>query len=485
VTIIGAAAVAVTTASILPILAAENTDDLTLQPVADTTVTMVPQDGDNGVKTTLASCPRMCDGNPRGQRDATLQFALSRLPANATDVTAKLRVYAWQDFNARITARAVQGDLGDLANAASLAATPAVRAIDKVSKGFNEFDVSSAIRGNGNYTFALSQENYYTRVYWASRENAKESLHPELVLSYKTKDKAAPAPTTPATALPPPPATKPTTAPAPTKTTAAPTTEPATTPPTTKPATTPPATKPPADPSGWKMVWNDEFSSGTIDKSKWNVRDNEGRNIDLGCNVDDPQNSFVTGGTLTIRALKKTETCSSQTRQYTQAYLDTIGKASWTYGRFEMRAKSPNTPDSSQGFWPAFWLRPNDGGNGEIDVTELPGGKDWYDKSTAAIFWDYTPVKQDTRIPMPGGGYPGDGFHTYTTEWEPGVLRWYIDGKLVWTRDRGTTPWFDQAFSKPYNIRLNFQVGGWLGNPTPSNTFPADFVVDYVRVYQH
>src|SRR3954453_175015 len=179
ITIVGTAAVAVTTPSILPILAAESTDDLTLQPVADTTVTMVPQDGDNGVKTTLASCPSMCDGNPRGQRDATLQFALTKLPANATDVKATLRVYAWQDLNARITARPVQGELGDLASAASLAVTPAVRAIDKVSKGFNEFDVSSTIRGNGSYTFALSQENYYTRVYWASRENSKENLHPE------------------------------------------------------------------------------------------------------------------------------------------------------------------------------------------------------------------------------------------------------------------------------------------------------------------
>lgn len=39
-------------------------------------------------------------------------------------------------------------------------------------------------------------------------------------------------------------------------------------------------------------------------------------------------------------------------------------------------------------------------------------------------------------------------------------------------------------FSKPYNIRLNFQTGGWLGNPDASTQFPADFVVDYVRVYQ-
>jgi beta-glucanase (GH16 family) len=489
-TIVAAAATVVTAASVLPILASESTDDITLVPVADTTVTMVPQDGDTSAKTTLASCPALCDRNPHGRRDATLQFALAKLPANATEVKAKLRLYAWQDFDAKVTARAVLGDLGEVPSAASLVATPVVKSLTKVAKGYNEFDVSGAIHGNGNYTFAVSQETLNTRIYWASRENAKENLHPELVLSYKLKEKGKPAPTTAPTALPPPPTTKPTT-PAPTKTSPAPTSSPTKSPtaaptetPTPKPTTASP-TAAPTDPAGWHLVWKDEFTGGAIDKSKWNVRDNEGRNIDLGCNVDDPDNSFVSGGNLTIRALKEPATCSSQNRQYTQAYLDTIGKASWKYGRFEMRAKSPNTPDNSQGYWPAFWLRPDDGGNGEIDVTELPGGKDWYDKSTAAIFWDYSPVKQDGRFAIPGGGYPADGFHTYTTEWEPGILRWYIDGHLIWTRDRSTTPWFDQAFNKPYNIRLNFQVGGWLGSPTANNKFPADFQVDYVRVYQH
>ncbi|MEV6490187.1 glycoside hydrolase family 16 protein [Actinoplanes sp. NPDC051633] len=250
-----------------------------------------------------------------------------------------------------------------------------------------------------------------------------------------------------------------------------------------KPRGKSPARQPVAD-SGWRLVWGDEFDKGSIDRSKWNLRNGEGRSIDKGCNVSSPANTFVSGGKLTLRAMRQTATCSSQTRQFTQSYLDTIGKHTWTYGRFEMRAKSPNKPGSSKGLWPAFWLRPADGGNGEIDVTELPGGDNWYAKSTAAIFYDYSPVKQDIRIALPGGGHPGDGFHTYATEWTADSLTWYIDGQRVWTRDRGTTPFFDKVFHKPYNIRLNFQVGGWLGDPDASTAFPADFVVDYVRVYQ-
>ena len=234
---------------------------------------------------------------------------------------------------------------------------------------------------------------------------------------------------------------------------------------------------------GWRLVWADEFNDTAIDRSRWNVRDGEGRDIDLGCNVASPRNAFEADGVLVIRALRERVRCGSQTRLYSEAYLDTIGKASFTYGRFEMRAKSPTVPDGSQGLWPAFWLRPDDGGKGEIDVVELPGGASYHHAATQAIFYDYTPIKQDNRHTLTTG-HPADGFHTYTTEWERDELRWYIDGVPVYQRDRRTTPWFGEAFSRPFNLRLNFQVGGWLGDPDASTRFPADFVVDYIRVWQ-
>ncbi len=104
-----------------------------------------------------------------------------------------------------------------------------------------------------------------------------------------------------------------------------------------------------------------------------------------------------------------------------------------------------------------------------------------------AIFQQYAPqVKNDLRVPWPAGTYPGDGFHVYAAEWEPGVIRFYVDGRLVWTRDTSTTPWFDDVFNRDarYHLRLTHHVGGWLGDPDASTVLPADFVVDYVRVYQ-
>jgi beta-glucanase (GH16 family) len=236
-------------------------------------------------------------------------------------------------------------------------------------------------------------------------------------------------------------------------------------------------TPPPSAPAQqWRLVWGDEFDGRAVDRSKWTIRNGEGRDVDLGCNVDDPANSYIRYGFLVIRGLRETVRCGSQTRHYTQAYLDTIGRFAWTYGRFEIRARAPS---DGTGIWPAFWLRPEDGGKGEIDVVELPGGTKWQGKATTAIFYDYTPVKQDARFPL-----GGDGFHTYVTEWTPTSLTWFIDGQQVWRRDSSTTPFFDEVFHKPYNLRLNLQVGGWLGAPGAATAFPAEFVVDHVRVYQ-
>jgi beta-glucanase (GH16 family) len=233
---------------------------------------------------------------------------------------------------------------------------------------------------------------------------------------------------------------------------------------------------------GWQLVFADEFDGTGVDRTTWTVRDREGRDVDLGCNVDSPRNLFQRNGHLTLRALAESTPCGGAgIRPYSEAYLDTAATRSFTYGRFEVRARAPR---GSTGLWPAFWLRPDDGGHGEIDVVELPGGTAWQDRATQAIFRDYTPVKQDHRAALPGGAVPGDGFHTYTTEWDADRLRWFIDGVLVWQRDPGTTPWFDEVFHKPYHLRLNLQVGGWPGTPDASTVFPADFVVDHVRVWQ-
>jgi beta-glucanase (GH16 family) len=79
-----------------------------------------------------------------------------------------------------------------------------------------------------------------------------------------------------------------------------------------------------------------------------------------------------------------------------------------------------------------------------------------------------------------------DDYHIFAVEWEPDVIRFYVDGVLYKTRTpedlpRGAT-W---VFNRPFFMILNVAVGGLFpGNPDATTVFPQSMHVDYVRVYR-
>ena len=163
-------------------------------------------------------------------------------------------------------------------------------------------------------------------------------------------------------------------------------------------------------------------------------------------------------------------------------------KQTWTYGRFEIRAKLPVAPGTSKGLWPGFWLRPAAGGTGELDILEAigsTGAGNTSDEIHQTIWYDYVGTHPKETYTAVTGFDASAGWHTYAAEWEPGVIRWYVDGKLTFTRSTSTTTWLTSAFSKPFFVRLNLSVGGsWPGSPDAATAFPADYSIDYLRVYQ-
>jgi beta-glucanase (GH16 family) len=226
-----------------------------------------------------------------------------------------------------------------------------------------------------------------------------------------------------------------------------------------------------------------------VDSSKWRTRDNDYLSYDLACIY--AKNVTEGNGYLTI-ASKREAGCNS--RAYTTGYLDTIGLKSWTSGRFEMRAKLPVTKNTSKGIWPAWWMRPNDGGAGEIDMMEAYGtgadgsGGDGHEfGETTTTLWGAYGAGQKAGKTYQSGADLSAGFHVWAFEWEPGVMRFYVDGALTFTQSNATVPWYSSVFDqgRPFNFRLDTQVGGsWAGAPESTNVFPANYVVDYVRVYQ-
>ena len=248
------------------------------------------------------------------------------------------------------------------------------------------------------------------------------------------------------------------------------------------------------NPAGWTLVWSDEFdgpSGAAVNASKWtfDVGGNGWGNNELETYTDRAANSHLNDGRLVIRALKETFTGPDKiARPYTSARLITRNKFSQAFGRFEARIRIPY----GQGIWPAFWLLGNDIDTthwpncGEIDIMENIG------KQPSIVHGTFHGPGYSggsgisAAYALPGGQKFSDDFHTFAVEWEPKVIRFYVDKSLYKTRTPSDLPagksW---VFDHPFFIILNVAVGGgWPGNPDASTVFPQEMVVDYVRVYQ-
>jgi beta-glucanase (GH16 family) len=250
----------------------------------------------------------------------------------------------------------------------------------------------------------------------------------------------------------------------------------------------------PAPAKGWTLTWSDEFNGpdgSAPDSSKWTY-DTGGKgwgNKELECYTNHLQNAQIKSGNLVISAQKESITCSDGvSSSYTSARLKTQGLFSQAYGRFEARIKIP----AGQGMWPAFWML---GKNitsagwpacGEIDIMENIGKEpamvhgSLHGPSATGPTSDLTSV-----LSLPPGQRFADDFHLYAAEWEPGVVRFYVDTNLYATFNQSQWPaggtW---VFDHPFFLILNVAVGGdWPGSPDNTTQFPPQMLVEYVRVY--
>lgn len=182
-------------------------------------------------------------------------------------------------------------------------------------------------------------------------------------------------------------------------------------------------------------------------------------------------------------------------RHYSSAYLDSIKTFSQAYGRWEIRAKLPTVKDRSRGIWPAFWLRPDDGGDGEIDVLEAYGTPSKRSsaianesESTVHFPKDENADRRKATIATPADIDVNDGrFHTWALEWSPDGMTFFLDGAAYFTLTPQDDPSWKKLYgsARPYNMRLNVQVGSsFAGWPNTRDTAArTDFVVDHVRVW--
>ena len=247
----------------------------------------------------------------------------------------------------------------------------------------------------------------------------------------------------------------------------------------------------------------DQYGQGTFDittesvEYKYEVNgtvtdENAGVYFNLGKSDQTPESTIKISD---IKMVKKSTSGTKVKKSYTSGRISTQNKQTFTYGRFECRAKVPK----GQGYLPAFWLMANDENVygqwprcGEIDCMEVMGQET--NKAYGTIHYG-NPHSESQGTYYTGADEKdfSDAFHTFTCDWEPGKITWYVDGvkyheESDWystTVGQGTLT-YPAPFDQPFYIILNLAVGGsWVGNPNDETSFENNpYEIDYVRVYQ-
>jgi len=239
-------------------------------------------------------------------------------------------------------------------------------------------------------------------------------------------------------------------------------------------------------PGNWTLKFADEFNDTSLNESVW-TPGWYGKGISSEINNVCLSSALVSepgDGYLHLKLVAQQNTCPTSSTDksglVTLPYTGSLVSSNpsdgvpghvgfqYTYGYIEWRVYLPAVSPGHIANWPATWSvgHPPWPSNGENDTFEgLAGG--------LACF----------HFQEPGhtfGGAPGDcasghytGWHTFGSDWQPGVVTYYYDGAQVGRIAMGIT-------STPQYPIMNIGTG----SPGGSTSVPSEILVDYVRVWQ-
>lgn len=251
----------------------------------------------------------------------------------------------------------------------------------------------------------------------------------------------------------------------------------------------------------WNYYFGDDFEGGQVDESKWHKRYPWGGLLADQKQFAAPEMLSQQDGILHLKArendgfypVEDWMINQEESKKYgleiqgNGVKLDYVTSCIWSkqffrYGYFEVRAKAP----SGQGLWPAFWLY-GQNSKDEIDFMEMKGERK--NEFHIDVHCPDSCEKVATKpfgIPKNWGGWIKtnhpltDQFIVFSGIWMPGSLTYYVNGTPV--------SHYAGDFATPMNVIANLAVArdGFAFNPGPNtNTkFPADYQVDYIRVWK-
>jgi beta-glucanase (GH16 family) len=285
-----------------------------------------------------------------------------------------------------------------------------------------------------------------------------------------------------------------------------------------------PSAKP--DGTAWTCTFDDEFSQDTTLNPVWSPVQSSLTGVASGtapyraCYVNSPNNVSVSNGrlVLTVRREKRPFICqmgagnASFSTYYSVGAVSTVGRFGQTYGRFEVRAKLPNT--TVKGLQETLWLWPTNDvkyasygpawaePTGEIDFAEFYSSVAKYDFPYLHYYLDPSTINVATGTNVyapfqPPNNEPGTNcvfnyttWNTFTLTWQPGRLSMWVNAQLCLVDNyqpagglSSPAP-FNQPFFLALSQALGVAVPGSDNATTASTPIPASTQIDYVRVWK-
>ena len=267
-------------------------------------------------------------------------------------------------------------------------------------------------------------------------------------------------------------------------------------------------------PTGYKMVWSDEFNGTSLDTKVWNIEENGNGGGNQELQYYRKENVAVKDGNLVLTARRE----NYNNKQFTSGRINSRDKAYFKHGIIQARIKFPKT---ANGVWPAYWMMGNDYGKlgwprcGEIDIVET-GNAEGIKNGTqtrhfgATLHWGTSAGANHKQygtsyLAPENNPLQNDEYHIITTEWDGQFLSMYYDLKDFTKAAKNKARFYSanipastnsadigHYFQKPFFFIFNLAVGGnYTGiynaggiTALPNAGDEAKMFVDWVRVYQ-
>jgi beta-glucanase (GH16 family) len=261
------------------------------------------------------------------------------------------------------------------------------------------------------------------------------------------------------------------------------------------------------DGTRWQCTFDDEFDARTgdarsLDPARWQTEVSTQNGYYTGapetgvvCYTDDRDTVSVSAGALHLSVVPtgaQGSPCGAPAT-YRGGMVHSQGRFAQTYGRFEVRARLPQS--TQPGLQETLWLYPEDPAygawpdSGEIDFAEFYSQYPDLDVPFVHYAYDETTTDPSTNTNVVTShtcGVDPSAWNTYTVEWEPGRITILRNGRTCLVDDYRSLDALPPAapFDRPFYVLLTQAVGVGSNAPTAATPFPATMDVDYVRAWK-